>query len=471
MKSAASSSFLIAMVVALFSVVPSAQAADKAWDQILNPQPPKLPPPRTALQTTVELPTHRQAMAKTAIQWETDMQAALKIAQKENRPIFVTFRCLPCKSCSEFDKTVLEGGPDLNPLFLQFVTVRLTSTNDVDHRILPMAQFQDMDVSWWSWFLSPEGKVYGVFGGRDASGDQTRTSKQALIKTMNRVLAHHYDPRRPQWDVDGPAPQTEGKPASTVGMPGFANWLKIRRNNEQFTKQNCVHCHQAREILWQGDVDAGTFDKNRDVWVWPFPENVGVTLDVNDGLLVKQVQEGSPAAKAGIKAGDALGAAGDRALFSQADFRGVLHRAPLTGATKLDVRWLRDGAVLSGALDLPDGWRKSDISWRASLAEGNVGAFAGFWPQALPDPQRQRLEIPAGKLAIKPYIGQQKSAAVRAGLKGDDVIVAVNGESPNISNRAFTVWFRMKFEPGQDVTLTVMNPKGEKRDIKFKAEQ
>src|SRR3954454_18168047 len=109
------------VAVALLALSPTF-AAEKPWDQILKPAAPKLPAPRNALQTTVELPTHRTAMAKSSIQWETDMTEAMKIAQKENRPIFVTFRCLPCKSCSEFDKTVLEGGPDLNPLFLQFVT-------------------------------------------------------------------------------------------------------------------------------------------------------------------------------------------------------------------------------------------------------------------------------------------------------------------------------------------------------------
>jgi membrane-associated protease RseP (regulator of RpoE activity) len=457
-------------LLSLLLCAASAQAAEKPWDQVLKPQEPKLPAPRSALDVSMELPTHRKEMAKTTIKWETDLQDALKIAQKENRPIFLTFRCLPCKSCSQFDKTVLEGGPDLNPLFQQFVTVRLINTKDVDQRILPMAMFQDLDVSWWSWFLSPEGKVYGVFGGRDASGDEGRTSKASLIKTMNRVLAHHYDSRRAQWDVDGAAPILDGKPVTPIDMPGFGNWLKHRRNAEIYKTQNCIHCHQASEIFRQTEIDAGKFVKQRDVHVWPFPENTGLNLDRDDGLLVKDVKSGSAAAKAGIKPGDTLGAAGDRALFSQADFRGVLHRAPVAGPVKIDVRWLRNGQVMAGTLDLPEGWRASDLGWRASLAEGNVGAFAGFWPQLVAEPVRAKLGIPADKLAIKPFIGGQKSPAVAAGLKGDDTIVAVNGESPNISNRAFTVWFRMKFEPGQEVTLTVKDPSGKEREIKFKPE-
>jgi membrane-associated protease RseP (regulator of RpoE activity) len=459
-------------LLALFLTSTFAPAAEKPWDEILHPKAGAMPPPRAALDVAIELPTHRQTNAKTSIKWETDLTEAMKIAQKENRPIFVTFRCLPCKSCSQFDKTVLEGGPDLNPLFQQFVTVRLISAKDVDQRILPMAQFQDMDVSWWSWFLSPEGRIYGVFGGREASGDESRTSKEALIKTMNRVLAHHYDARRPQWDVDGPVPVTEGKPKTIIDSPSFENWLKVRRNAEIYKTQNCIHCHQASEIMRQEQMDARKFDKHRDTQIWPFPENVGVVVDRDDGLLVKQVTPGSAAAKAGIQPGDTIAAAGDRALYSQADFRGVLHRAPISGPTSIDVRWLRAGKVMAGKLDLPDGWRKTDLGWRASLAEGNVGAFPGFYGIPVPDSLRQRFEIPADKLAIKPFLGPKPTGpAAEAGLKSDDVIFAINGESPSVAARSFMVWFRLKFDPGDEITLKVKDPTGKEREVKYKAGQ
>src|SRR5438552_3766641 len=83
--------------------------------------------PRAALADPIELPTHRTDTARTRIRWDDDLPAALKVARQENRPVFVTLRCLPCKTCSEFDKDVLEGGPDLDPLFRQFITVRLIS--------------------------------------------------------------------------------------------------------------------------------------------------------------------------------------------------------------------------------------------------------------------------------------------------------------------------------------------------------
>jgi hypothetical protein len=449
---------------------PAATVTAKAWDQILGPAEGTIPPPRPSVGSVFVLPTHRQATARTNIEWESDLKKALVTAKRENRPVFVTLRCLPCKSCSEFDKAVLEGGADLDPLFRQFVTVRLTSTKDIDFRLLPMDQFQDMDVSWWSWFISPEGRVYGVFGGRDKSGDETRTSKASLVATMKRVLAHHYDPRRPAWDIDGPAPVTTGEPTTPMDLPGFGSWLSLGNNKEMFNHHGCIHCHQTSEILRQGEIDAGRFDKRRDLQPWPFPENIGVVVNRDDGLAVQQVRPGSPAAAIGIRSGDLIAAAGGRRLFSQADLRAVLHRAPL-GNAKIEIVWLRGGKPMTGTLDLADGWRKTDLSWRASVSEGNVGARPGFWPGEA-GAARARLGIANDTMAVKPFIGpKMQSPAISAGLKGTDVVTAVNGQSPPIANREWNIWFRMMFEPGDAVTLTVRSADGKERQINFKTDR
>ena len=108
----------------------SATAATPDWDQILGPA-----------QGTPAAPLDK-------VIWRPDLKAAMAEARAQNRPVFVTLRCLPCKQCSAFDKDVLEGGPHLDPLLKQFVTVRLTSAKDVDLQLLPMEGFQDFDLSW-----------------------------------------------------------------------------------------------------------------------------------------------------------------------------------------------------------------------------------------------------------------------------------------------------------------------------------
>ena len=80
-----------------------------------------------------------------------------------------------------------------------------------------------------------------------------------------------------------------------------------------------------------------------------------------------------------MQAGDELLAAGDRRIFGQADFRGVLHReANPTGS--ILIRWLRDGRLMSGTLELGEGWRETVVWWRSSVSGGNIGSGPGFWP-------------------------------------------------------------------------------------------
>src|SRR5689334_22359192 len=94
----------------LRALIMSAAALPAAdWQEILGPAQGEVPLP--------EAP----------VVWRKDLDKALAEARQSNRPLFVTMRCLPCKQCAAFDKEVLEGGPELNPLLARFVTVRLTN--------------------------------------------------------------------------------------------------------------------------------------------------------------------------------------------------------------------------------------------------------------------------------------------------------------------------------------------------------
>src|SRR6186713_1267977 len=80
----------------------AAEAKGDNWEQVLGPPRGQLPAP---------LPD---------VKWRSDLGNAMAQAKRENRPLFVTMRCLPCKQCSAFDKNVLEGGAELDPLLKQF---------------------------------------------------------------------------------------------------------------------------------------------------------------------------------------------------------------------------------------------------------------------------------------------------------------------------------------------------------------
>ena len=404
------------------------------------------------------------------VRWREDMRRALAEARSSNKPLFVTMRCLPCKQCSDFDKDVLEGGSELDPLLEQFVTVRLTSMRDVDLRMFPVEEWQDLDLSWWGWFLSPQGRVWGVFGGRDHVSDATRVSIPALQNTLRRVLAHHADPARAAAEAALPELSFAGAAQTPRDLPGFESWAR-RGGGAAVAKDNCMHCHQVIEVLRQGAMDAGTFDKARDLAVWPLPENVGIVVDRDDGLLVREVRAASAAAKAGVRAGDRLVGAGGRVLFGQADLRGALHRGP-KGAGTVELSWRRGDAALSGTLELKEGWRETPLAWRHSIADGNIGAHPGFaWALEVKADQRRKLGVPAGSMAVKPFFGKNRDdwPSQAAGLGEGDVIVAVGGKSPDLFGREFMAWFRLAHEPGDAIRLTVRDARGRDREVRYTA--
>jgi hypothetical protein len=323
-----------------------------------------------------------------------------------------------------------------------------------------------MDLSWWGWFLAPEGRIYGVFGGKDHVSDATRISAQALAATLRRVLNHHYDPRRAGWDIDGPAPQLSGAFKGARDLPGYEGWL--RDAHPEARRQTCIHCHQVNDILRYPAVVSNTFNKEKDFDVWPLPENVGLELERDHGLRVTKVAAGSAAEKAGLRSGDVLGAAEGRRLFGQTDFRGALHRGP-PGAGRMEVWWTREGKPMSGDLVVKEGWRKTVLDWRMSVSQGVVGGYPGFFPLPVKKDRRNQLNIPSDKMAVEPFLGPNpKGPAYEAGIRQNHVITAVNGQSPNIAGRAFLVWFIKQFDPADEVTVSVIDSSGRPKDISYR---
>jgi hypothetical protein len=136
------------------------------------------------------------------------------------------------------------------------------------------------------------------------------------------------------------------------------------------------------------------------------------------------------------------------------------------------VRWHRGDELLAGELELDDGWRETVLAWRTSVSQGNIGAHPGFaWAHGAPSGVRRKLGIAPDAMAISPWFGRKGGGrAWDAGLRASDVIVAVGGKSPDVIGRDFMAWFRMRYDPGDQVVLTARDARGRDREVRYEVQ-
>lgn len=322
---------------------------------------------------------------------------------------------------------------------------------------IDLGQFQfDYDQTWAALFLHPDGTVFARYGSRDAEGPMSRNSREGLRNTMERVLE--------AW---------EGYPGNRAGFaakrgeapayryPRDIPSPTIRRvlTRPEGERSSCIHCHNIYDGLHEALVEAGRYDPDR-VWKYPLPENVGLTLDPDTGTRVESVQADTPAARAGIRAGDEIRLLDGQAILSVADVQFVLHGLP--DRAVLDAVVTRGSEQVEVRLAMEPGWRRTDISWRGSMYP--MPPKPGLWVEELDEAGRERRGLSGEGMALE-IRGVFGEAVRRSGLREGDVIVGSGDRRQATSAPAFHADLRLRyFRPGATLRLRILR-NGEEREM------
>jgi serine protease Do len=389
---------------------------------------------RTAVAVSLLLavPAFAQRPNPKSTGWFTDYSAARAEAKRVGKPLFVTIRCEPCVDFARFDGQVVRLAKPLDEFADQFVRVRLNRITGID---LNLFEF-DFDCSWFGMFLTPDEVVLGRYGGRDSTSDGGRLSVLGLKYAMERAL------EKSKAGVKPPAGRL--KP---VRIEEFKT-AKTRRSND------CLHCHLVNEFRRADAKAAGTWDRD-DRFVYPLPENVGITIEVDRGDVVKSVAPDSPAANARIQPGDMIARLNGYAVASFADVQYALHKAPKSGS--IPIQWRRGTEAMVGQLTVHDGWRKTDLTWRASLFE--ILPTLPVSAADLTAADKKALGLSETQAAFR----QDKfvhSTLKAIGLKAGDVVVAMDGKTVEGTMDDFLGRVRRDYLVGDSAALTVL------RDLK-----
>jgi hypothetical protein len=320
----------------------------------------------------------------------------------------------------------------------RFVLLRVETMRGID---LDVFDF-DYDLTWAVLFLGADGKALGRYGGRDPDGATTSLSTAGLRHALGAALeTHRHAPPAPR-------PPARNAPRTVEQYPAI----------QRVAPRACVHCHNVPEFRREALQSAGTW-KLDEVWVYPLPQNVGLTLDVDRGDRVRAVAPGSAAARAGLTAGDTLRTVNGLPVASSADVQYALHRAPARGS--VPVTWGRAGKAHSGRLELAEGWRKTDVSWRWSLR--SLQPDPCVHGDDLRAEERKALGLGPRQLALRqgPFV---TPPARHAGVQTGDVIVGVDGRDLEMTARQFGVHIRLTYRPGDRIVLNVLRA-GKRLDL------
>jgi serine protease Do len=174
-------------------------------------------------------------------------------------------------------------------------------------------------------------------------------------------------------------------------------------------------------------------------------------LDGATGALVANVEPDSPAAKAGLRAGDVVTAVGGKAVGSPRDLaRAIGDNRP--GAT-VDLAVRRDGAAREVRVTLA---ALRDGAERPGAQQEERRGQMGVALAPLTDQLRQQLKLPQGASGAVISEVRPDSPAAHAGLRQGDVIVGVGAAEVKDPEEAVRAIREAIATPGSAVALRIM---------------
>lgn len=395
--------------------------------------------------------------ARTDLWVYNDIGQAMVEAKKLNKPIFVTFRCVPCKDCAAFDADVANGNDRVQALAKEkFVSVRQVEMKGVD---LSLFQF-DHDLNWAGMFINTDGVVYARYGTQSAEGSDAYNSIEGLLNTMNRVLQLHAAYPKNAAELKGK--RGEPKPfSSALELPGLSNPAKYA---QETTRSNCIHCHNIHDAEHKHALDTGKFAIDM-MYKFPLPDSLGLKIDRKSGVLIEKVLPDSAASVAGLLANEEVIRMNGQRITSIADMQWVLHNFPL-GDAQVEIETSRTG---KHTVAMKAGWKKYDFSWRGSM--WNAPPRFQVWTPVLSNEAREKLNLPATDTPLEVrWINKQGKGGQQAyedGLREKDIIIAIAGQPARLNTKEFNMHIKLNYKVGDQLPLTILR-NGERHELKIK---
>ena len=299
----------------------------------------------------------------------------------------------------------------------------------------------DYDLTWMAFFQNENGRTYMRYGGRDDRDSESYLTQKSLVAAMEKTLELHQSGTVKKESKYEPVSNQVQTPEQLVELPK----MLAKR------KESCIHCHDVKNAKLRELYNKNELKKYY-VYTYPSPARIGVTLNSDDQTKVEVVREGSSASRAGLMVGDRIRTVNQHPVYTFGDFSRVLELAESPG--KIQVSVDRLGQSKNFSLSLSNNWKQSpDASWRPSVSM--VGPSGGFWASPVSVPQRKKLKLSQGQMAMKVVVIWGDWAR-KAGIRKGDVVTEVDGLTNAKKMRQIHAHLQLNREFGETIQMKVI---------------
>ncbi len=317
-----------------------------------------------------------------------------------------------------------------------FVCLRITTMDDADINLFRF----DFDNTMYQFFMNGYGHIYTRYGFRKDGESEKSMTIEGIRDAMRKALEIHKKEATktpPAW-----------KNVDTKDLVAFKKDPK--------RPGGCLHCHHAGFYVRREEYTFGKLSKET-VWAYPYPQNIGLEMDLEKNSIVKSVTD--PAEKAGIQAGDRIVSVDGQRTTTPSDIQWALNAFK---SGNLKVVYERDGKEKTATIPLKGyEWRKTDISWRGSWWDS--GPNIGLAGTDLDPDAKKKLNVSADDLAFKVDRVYPKGSAAPAGIQEGDIVVSIDGKSDGMGEVEFQMHLRLAHKAGETAAIGIV--RGKQRSV------
>jgi S1-C subfamily serine protease len=213
---------------------------------------------------------------------------------------------------------------------------------------------------------------------------------------------------------------------------------------------SCVECHLIADYQAQQMERDGTLDKLSHMYKCPDIQQIGIALDVPQGLVVKESR--GPAKQAGLLAGDRIAAFEGTAVWTFGDLQ-YRYSNVKRDSKSVAISISREGKTVDLTLHLPDKWWRVDLEYRYWSIDPVV--YYKSRPLTAVDKRRRGLN-PAGFASTVTYIHPAVELLKCHELQVGDIVCAVDEIERDEMAETCVSHIKLRKRAGETVTLTVL---------------